>query len=396
MDVEPDPEATEAASSMRRTVGEDPAAVVEGFVRVIARHHRHQPDLTEELDAYDTLPAADQRRLLAAVAARYRSGADPATVRERLLVLAAELGREPGEQPLAKEAAARLAEVGRSNHFWRGDGYGTLARAELAAGGALDPSVVATFRRTVITMGHHAGEEIASMARQMTEPVLNVGEEWAERAMADVGLRGVLEHARTATASKPSAAWDEGARTVIEAAGGADAVRDAVLSWLALVGRPRTLPLVPSPYGPDANNAFDPYNATALRGLAWLLSLLPARQGTPRALAALVETALKKAPGLGPRNPKVANAGVIALSRIDGEEALAELARLALRVSYKATGKLVDQALETRAGALGMTREEVEELAVPTYGLSEVGRAEYRFGEATALLEVHAGRAVLS
>ena len=92
-----------------------------------------------------------------------------------------------------------------------------------------------------------------------------------------------------------------------------------------------------------------------------------------------------KVAGLGPRNPKVANAGVNALSRVDSEAALAELARLATRVTYKSTSKLLDGALEARATALGLSREEIEELAVPAYGLTEVGRALHRFGDATAL-----------
>ncbi|CAM5437500.1 hypothetical protein SGLAM104S_07504 [Streptomyces glaucescens] len=117
---------------------------------------------------------------------------------------------------------------------------------------------------------------------------------------------------------------------------------------------------------------------------------------TARALGALTETALRKVPGHGPVNPKVANAAVTALARIDAEPALAELARLATRVTYKGTLKLLDKALEDRARALGLSRGEIEELAVPVYGLTEVGRAEHRFGGTTARLEVRGTKAVLT
>ncbi len=100
--------------------------------------------------------------------------------------------------------------------------------------------------------------------------------------------------------------------------------------------------------------------------------------------------------GLGPVNPKVANAAVLALARIDSEAALAELARLGTRVTYKGTLKLLDAALDTRAEEKGLSREEVEELAVPAYGLTEVGRTEQALGETTAVLEVHGPKAVLS
>jgi len=58
---------------------------------------------------------------------------------------------------------------------------------------------------------------------------------------------------------------------------------------------------------------------------------------------------VRKVPGLGPRNPKVANSAVWALSRLDGEEAVAQLARLAARVTFKGTLKEVGAALDTRA-----------------------------------------------
>lgn len=44
---------------------------------------------------------------------------------------------------------------------------------------------------------------------------------------------------------------------------------------------------------------------------------------------------------------------MFALSRLGGESALAELARLATRVTYKNTAKLLDGALQARATASG-------------------------------------------
>lgn len=265
-----------------------------------------------------------------------------------------------------------------------------LVEAELAAGRSVTPAVVAEVRRSV---GN-------PLAERLTEPVLNIGEEWAECAVERIGglddpWRALLVHAMTATASKPAAKWDKRARELIDTLG-ADRVRETVLPWLALVGRPRTLPLTRWADEPGVFSAYDPYNANALRGLAWLLSLLPPHPDTARALGALCETSLKKVAGLGPRNPKVANAAVFALARVDSEAALAELARLVIRVKFKTTAKLIDEALTARANALGLSREEIEELAVPAYGLTEVGRAEQQFGETTAVLAVHGSKSVLS
>ncbi|MFF9027687.1 DUF4132 domain-containing protein [Streptomyces iakyrus] len=354
------------------------------------------------LDQLRALPAEDRRALLHALADRFHRAGDDVEARCNHLALCALVaeGLDGSERladdPLAAERRKALDDLARRQSFWYAARFEVLGRAELAAGRALPAPVVAVVRRAALDA--YRADDLAGLARQLTDPVLNVGEAWAEQALSDATApdwQALLAHALTATASKPTAKWDKAARALLDTLG-TDRVRATVLSWLALVGRPRTLPLDRREWEPDIDNAYDPYNATALRGLAWLLSLLPPRPEAARALGALVETSLKKVAGLGPRNPKVANAGVIALARIDSEAALAELARLATRVTYKNTAKLLDTALETRATALGLTRDEIEELAVPAYGLTDIGRAEHRLGEATALLEIRGPRAVLS
>ncbi|MGW2825492.1 DUF4132 domain-containing protein [Streptomyces sp. NPDC001443] len=349
---------------------------------------------TEILGLLTALSAEQRTRLADALVERYHSVGEEQAARFNALTLLGAASRDlPGDR-LAAERLRLLDELGTQHTYWYQRLSG-LFEAELATGRPLDPAVVAVVRRTA--MDAYRVSDAKELAKKFTEPVLNVGEEWAERAMrdsADPDWQALLTHLTTATASKPSVKWDQQAQALVEALG-AERVRVAALSWAALVGRPRTFPLDGTTYGVDLNAAYDPYNADALRGLAWLLSLLPPHPDTARALGALVETSLKKVAGLGPRNPKVANAGVIALSRVESGSALAELARLATRVTYKATAKLVDGALEARASALGLSREEIEELAVPAYGLDEVGRARRVLGETTALVEVQGTRAVL-
>ncbi|MET9465199.1 DUF4132 domain-containing protein [Streptomyces sp. NPDC006544] len=281
-------------------------------------------------------------------------------------------------------------QLGQRYHTHSGD-WSDRVRGWQAAGRTVPPAAVATLRRSALTSYPVPG--LRATAAQLRGPALNVGEQWADEAMADGRWDALLAHAATATAARPTAAWEETARTLVAGdAAGPDALREAVTGWLALVDRPRTLPLTETWY----EKQLDPYNANALRGLAWLLPLLPAHPEIPRALGRLVETCLRKVPGHGPCNPKVANAGVLSLSRTEGEGALAELVRLASRVTFKGTLKVIDAALEARAEALGLSREEIEELAVPAYGLTEAGRAALPFGEALALLEVRGTKAVLS
>ncbi|MDX2601225.1 DUF4132 domain-containing protein [Streptomyces caniscabiei] len=331
------------------------------------------------------------------------------------------IGADPSGELLADERRAELDRLGRRVNFWQSGTFYALAEAELASGRSLPAPVVAVFRRSA--MDSYCDPELVTLTKTFTEPLLNVGEAWADSAMTVAHAEretavaptnaehdttvsntertggghwhALLAHALTATASKPSPKWDDAARALVDALG-AERVRGTVLSWLALVGRPRTLPLERQQHEPDVNQTFDAFNATALRGLVWLVSLLPPHPETTRALGALVESSLRKVAGVGPRSPKVANASVVALTRIDGDAALAELARLATRVTYKPTAKLVDTALTDRATALGLGREEIEELAVPAYGLTDVGHAEYRLGDVTAEIRVHGSRAVLT
>ncbi|MFF3418100.1 DUF4132 domain-containing protein [Streptomyces sp. NPDC002698] len=350
----------------------------------------------EVLDALRPLSAEQRTRLSGALVERYDSVGGKPAAQINVLTLVGVVSRGLPGDPLAAERLRHLDGLGRQYYYGYGVRMDVLAEAELAAGRRLAPAVVAVFRRAGVDA--YRPDHVVELMRKVTEPVLNVGEEWAEQAMEDgsgPGWQALLTHLTTATASKPSARWDKRARLLVEPLG-ADSVRAAAVSWLALVGRPRTFPLDGQVHGSDMNDVYDPCNADALRGLAWLVSLLPPHPDTARALGALVETSLKKVAGLGPRNPKVANAAVFALSRLGGESALAELARLATRVTYKITARLLDGALQDRATALGLSREEIEELAVPAYGLTEVGRARHTLGEITALVEVQGSRAALN
>ncbi|KUM88892.1 MULTISPECIES: DUF4132 domain-containing protein [Streptomyces] len=342
------------------------------------------------------LPPQARSRVADGLVTQYHSPQAGPNARENALILLGIVSRDlPPHDRLTAERLALLDKISRQHSFWYGARYENLIEAELAAGRPIAPAVVATVRRAVLHA--YQNEDLPRTAKKLTEPPLNVGEEWAEEALRETDgvWQQLLTHMATATAAKPSAKWDKQATALVDALG-PDRVREAVIRWLALVGRPRTFELDRGRYEPDVNSAYDPYNANALRGLAWLLSLLPPHPDTARALGALVETSLKKVAGLGPRNPKVANAGVNALARVDSEAALAELARLATRVTYKNTAKLLDAALEARAVALGLSREEIEELAVPAYGLTGVGHAEHRLGETTAVLEVQGTKAVLT
>ncbi|WP_123605051.1 DUF4132 domain-containing protein [Micromonospora sp. Llam0] len=105
---------------------------------------------------------------------------------------------------------------------------------------------------------------------------------------------------------------------------------------------------------------------------------------------------LRRLPGIGPAGPKIANAAVGVLGRLDGDAALAQLARLSARLTYKGTRNEVDKALDARAAALGIGRDEIEELAVPDYGLTDVGRHEVTVGGCRVELLAGVGAAAVT
>ncbi|MFK0232309.1 hypothetical protein [Streptomyces vinaceus] len=105
-------------------------------------------------------------------------------------------------------------------------------------------------------------------------------------------------------------------------------------------------------------------------------------------LGSLVETSLRKVAGLGPRGPKAADAGVTALSLIDSEAALAELARLATQGAGRRPGGAGRRPGPRPGGDRGARGGGVRAHR------RRPGRAGA--GRDTALVEVRGPRAVLS
>jgi hypothetical protein len=277
---------------------------------------------------------------------------------------------------------------------WGGE-VARMTAAYVASGVPLSPGVIAAVRRMASHPAWSGKTVLAELAATLDDPVLNPGEAWSDAALADADARGqawqdLLGHAVTAMSAKPSARWEKTARELLSTVG-ERAAAERISAWLALVGQSRTIPLIGR--GRGAEKLFDSYNVAGMRGLAWMLGFAATDAESARTLAALVQAALLRLPGLGPRAPRVANAAVYALSRMPGMAALAQLGRLAAEVSYRGTLAQVDKALEARAAEQGVSREVIEELAVPGFGLTEVGCRVERFGGASAEVIVR-GRAV--
>ncbi|HVF10749.1 MAG TPA: DUF4132 domain-containing protein, partial [Abditibacteriaceae bacterium] len=140
-----------------------------------------------------------------------------------------------------------------------------------------------------------------------------------------------------------------------------------------------------------------------LKGLAWCASLVE-RPALRRVLADAVPSCLKNAQFLhhhdpdemydyttiGPRAPRLANAIIWALSQMNSLDAVAQLSRVRLRIRHGGAIKSVERALGEIAKRLNVAPDDLEELAVPDFGL-ENGVLRRTFGEWTAEVDF-AGR----
>ncbi|MFC6593009.1 DUF4132 domain-containing protein [Deinococcus lacus] len=264
--------------------------------------------------------------------------------------------------------------------------------------------LLAVIRRSAILNTGYAEASGDKWALDIPTPELNPGEAWSDAFLARLDALpaaqrqpwpALVAFARTANTTKPSAKWLKEGQQHVDAVG-ADAFRDVLTAALPLLSKPRTFLLrEDSHYNGNPNLMLDSFNAQSLKGLLWL-SPLAADAALDRAVAGVVESALKKVPGIGPREPKIANAAVYALSQMESETALSALARLNTTVTYKGTLKEVAKALDVVAERLNTSPEDLLELGVPTLGLQSVGeRVEY-WGDVEARLTVGADGAKLS
>ncbi len=127
-------------------------------------------------------------------------------------------------------------------------------------------------------------------------------------------------------------------------------------------------------------------NGDILKGLGWFCVLFH-DPTVASAAGDAAEGCFKKLPGIGPRAAKVGNACIYALGVMPGMHGTAQLQRLRQRVKQAPAIKLIDTALDEAARREGMTREDLDDLAVPTFELVD-GRRREQFGQFAAEIVV--------
>lgn len=207
----------------------------------------------------------------------------------------------------------------------------------------------------------------------------------------------ILAHAQDSQPGKPTRNWENKARELLDELG-KDKFASTLISLLPLVDKPATKERGEN-HGDYSWNlhelAIAEPHLAALKGLTWMAGFLENDELT-RVLGFVGVSAHKKIPGLGARATRLGNSCIWALGNIGSETALAQLALMKAKVKFGTAQKGIAKALAKVAEQVGVTPEELEEMSVPSYGLTEVGRLEEKLGEYTAVLEVKGSKPILT
>ncbi|HET9987164.1 MAG TPA: DUF4132 domain-containing protein, partial [Kofleriaceae bacterium] len=186
--------------------------------------------------------------------------------------------------------------------------------------------------------------------------------------------------------AKPTKKWLKAAAELV-AKIGAPAFVATVRRWFELVAA--------KPVVRDEDNWFTPamadVNGNALRNLVWACSTVTGERETETLAVIVGDLAVRcftKIPGVGALSTRAGNACIYVLSQLPGLRAVAQLSRLGTRLRYKQAIALVDKAKLECAKRAGMEPIDLEELALPTFGLDVTGRARIAVGDYTAELAI--------
>jgi len=244
-----------------------------------------------------------------------------------------------------------------------------------------------------VAVTQHTGESAAFN--------LNTGEAWANALLIELGKLSddsrnhwheLLRHCGTAKSSKPTKKFVKQSRVYLEAIGSNEFVQ-VISSALLEIGQPGECERFN--YGESIlfGEATQVHSAhvDCLRGLIWSTSLVN-DDFLIGVVGDAAEKCFQKIREIGPRSPKIGNACLIALSSFASESAVAQLGRLKSRAKHASTRKQIAKAFQQAAVNAGMTEDDLIEISVPKFGMTEVGSLHETFGDFTAEATISANR----
>lgn len=204
----------------------------------------------------------------------------------------------------------------------------------------------------------------------------------------------VLVAVQHPSGSKPSGKWLKSTAAVLDALG-LDPFNRYLVRLLEKVGVDGGVPVRVHAWDGGWTDGeatlISPVHAELLKGLIWAAAP-GAGAAVVQAIGDAAERCFKKVAGVGPRAPKIGNACLVALTLARAPNAVAQLSRLQGRVKHNSSRSQVERALNQVAERSGVSRDTLEDLAVPTCGLTELGRLERKLGAATAVVQLIGAR----
>lgn len=182
----------------------------------------------------------------------------------------------------------------------------------------------------------------------------------------------LLLHWSQASSARPTKKYRKEAQTAIDEVG-RDTMRHLASTVLNAVGKAGPAMISPTGYAEDKNDTLihDRY-ADHLRGLIWY-AVEVADPEIVGLLAGAADRCFRKIPGQGPRSSKIGNACVVALGETRMTEAVGRLTRLKNSVNYASARNQIEAAIKRAAESLGLSTTEMEEVSVPSLGLTQPG-----------------------
>ena len=227
---------------------------------------------------------------------------------------------------------------------------------------------------------------LAELMRAEGEAMLAPGRgPWSQIVFAEVagkdditraGWEGLLEHCRALEQAVAGSKWKKRAQELIRALG-EDDVWECLQRWLAPGPTPGQLPGAQSPIE----------DSSYQKGVVWCLAL-SARPQVASTIGDFGLACLRKIPMLGAVSQKVGFACVQALGAMGSNEAIAQLARLRTKVKYAVALRLIEKCLREAAERSGMTVEDLEDTAAPSYAIDGEGEMEVTIGDSTATVRL--------
>lgn len=204
-------------------------------------------------------------------------------------------------------------------------------------------------------------------------------------------IYGLLGHLQQANGSKPSAKFLLSATALTSPISSA-VTENLLIDWLnaLLELKPHSITTQHSHNG-RAYQWTDTFfligmNSELAKGLVWNLLNFPDLPNLSFLLANLAEKCFQKIPQKGPASAAVGNACIYVLSEL-GLNGVAQLSRLKMRIKQSSTQGLIQRYLQVAAAKLQMQPEEIEDLAVPHFELSD-GCIETQIGDYNATLSI--------